>query len=99
MRLPAGQVLVYRDHRSPGVYVLLSGRIVADAPNPGGARGQRRLEASPGRPILLPRPEALDEPFGETWTVAERADALFLPRSLVHDSPDLRERLREISPR
>ncbi len=97
IRMAAGQVLVYREHRSPGVFMLISGKI--EVPD---ERGQRRpsphrAEALPGRPVLIPGPDTVDEPFSHTWAVTDAAEVLYLPRTLVHDDPDLRKRLRELA--
>ncbi len=97
MKMAAGQVLVYREHRSPGIFMVLSGRI--EVPD---ERGQRRpsphrAEALPGRPVLIPGPDTVDEPFSHTWAVTEAAEVLYLPRTLVHDDPALKKRLRELA--
>lgn len=97
LRMPAGQVLVYREHRSPGLFVLLSGRI--EVPEEKGQRrpSPHRAEAQPGRPVLLPRTEAIDERFTHTWAVADTADVIYLPRTLVHDDESLKTRLSELA--
>lgn len=97
LRMPKGQVLVYREHRSPGVFVVISGRI--EVPEERGHRrpSPHRVEALPGRPVLLPGPDAVEEPFSETWAVGDTADVLYLPRTLVNGSAELKTRLRELA--
>jgi quercetin dioxygenase-like cupin family protein len=97
LKMPPGQVLVYREHRSPGVFVVLSGRI--EVPEERGHRrpSPHRLEALPGRPVLIPGPDSVEEPFADTWAVGDTAEVLYLPRTLVHDNPDLKKRLRELA--
>ena len=96
LSLPVGQVLLYREHRPPGVFVVLSGAL--EIPRERGRRRPvpARLSGSPGRPALLPRPERLEEPSADTWTVAEQAEVLYLPRSLVNESSALRALLRRL---
>ena len=97
IRMAAGQVLVYREHRSPGVFLVISGRI--EVPDERGHRrpSPHRAEALPGRPVLIPGPDTVDEPFSHTWAVTDTAEVLYLPRTLVHDSPDLKKQLRQLA--
>ncbi len=79
LRLPAGQVLIYRGHTAPGVFVFLSGRVHF------GAHVWRSNDTY--QPLLIPEVSALDSPLPENVTVEDDATALFVPRSVV-----LRER-------
>lgn len=97
LKLPAGQVLLYREHAPPGVFVLISG--VIEVPEERGRRRPSpwRLEATASRPRLLPEPRRLLEPSPETWVVASDARVLYLPRTLVHEDPGLQDRLRALA--
>jgi len=76
LRLPAGQVLIYRGHQAPGVFVFLSGCIRS------GARVWRNNDAY--QPCLVvPEVSALDSPLPESVTIENDATALFVPRSVV----------------
>ena len=75
VRLPAGQVLIYRGHTAPGVFVFLSGCVHF------GARVWRSTDAY--QPFLIPEVSALDSPLPENVTVEDDATALFVPRSVV----------------
>jgi CBS domain-containing protein len=76
LRLPAGQVLIYRGHQAPGVFVFLSGCISS------GAREWRSKDAY--QPFLvIPEVSALDSPLPESVTIEDGATALYIPRSLV----------------
>ena len=73
---PAGQVLAYRGHQAPGVFVFLSGCIRS------GACVWRSNDAH--QPFLVPEVSDLDSPLPENVTIEEDATALFVPRSVVH---------------
>ena len=75
LRLPAGQVLIYRGHTAPGVFVFLSGCVHS------GARVWRSSDAY--QPFLVPEVSALHRPLPESVTVEDDATALFVPRSVV----------------
>ena len=75
LRLPAGQVLIYRGHTAPGVFVFLSGCVHF------GTRVWRSTDAY--QPFLIPEVSALDSPLPESVTIEEDATALFVPRSVV----------------
>ncbi len=75
LRLPASQVLIYRGHTAPGVFVFLSGCVRS------GARVWRSNDAY--QPFLIPAVSALDSPLPERVTVEDDATALFVPRSVV----------------
>ena len=89
LRLPAGQVLVYRGHQAPGVFVFLSGCIRS------GARVWRSNGAY--RPFLVPEVSALDSPLPESVTIEDDATALFVPRSVVLRELSVQQLLRFIA--
>lgn len=97
LRMPAGQVLVYQEHRSPGLFLLLSGRIEVPQERGHARPSPHRAEALPGRPVLLPGPDSIDDAFPSTWAVVDTAEVLYLPRTLVQDSPELKAQLRELT--
>ena len=97
LRLPPGQVLLYREHVPPGVFVLVSGIIEVPEERGHHRPSPWRLEALTSRPALLPDPAALEEPSPETWVVSEPARVLYLPRTLVQETPELQARLRTLA--
>ena len=89
LRLPAGQVLIYRGHTAPGVFVFMSGCIHR------GARVWRSRDAD--LPFLIPQVSALDSPLPESVTIEDDATALFVPRSVVLREPSVQQLLQIIA--
>ncbi len=89
LRLPAGQVLIYRGHTAPGVFVFMSGCIHR------GARVWRSRDAD--QPFLIPQVSALDSPLPESVTIEDDATALFVPRSVVLREPSVQQLLEIIA--
>ena len=95
LHLPAGQVLVYCEHRAPGVFVVVEGAVEL-----GQGRGRSgRQEARRGKPLVLPPPDRLAESFEETLVIAEDAELLFLPRTLVQSDTGVLSLLEKLGPR
>ncbi len=90
LRLPAGQVLIYRGHTAPGVFVFLSGCVHS------GARVWRSNDAHQTL-LVVPEVSALDSPLPESVTVEEDATALFIPRSVVLCEPSMQQLLQIIA--
>jgi CBS domain-containing protein len=86
LMLPAGQVLVYRGHQAPGVFVFLSGCIRT------GARVWRSNDAQ--QPFLVPEVSDLDSPLPESVSIENDATALFVPRSVVHRELSVKQLLQ-----
>jgi len=89
LRLPAGQVLIYRGHQAPGIFVFLSGCIRF------GARVWRNNDAD--HPFLVPAVSDLDSPLPESVTIENDATALFVPRSVVHRELSVQQLLQVIA--
>ncbi len=90
LRLPAGQVLIYRGHTAPGVFVFLSGCVHS------GARVWRSNDAYQTL-LVVPEVSALDSPLPESVTVEDDATALFVPRSVVLREPSMQQLLQIIA--
>jgi hypothetical protein len=90
LRLPAGQVLIYRGHTAPGVFVFLSGCVHS------GARVWRSNDADQSL-LVVPEVSALDSPLPESVTVEDDATALFVPRSVVLREPSVQQLLQIIA--
>ncbi len=90
LRLPAGQVLIYRGHTAPGVFVFMSGCIRH------GARVWRSNDADQSL-LVVPEVSALDTPLPESVTVEDDATAVFVPRSVVLLEPSMQQLLRIIA--
>ena len=90
LRLPAGQVLIYRGHTAPGVFVFLSGCVRS------GARVWRSNDAYQSL-LVVPEVSALDSPLPESVTIEDDATALFAPRSVVLREPSMQQLLRIIA--
>ena len=94
LRGHAGQVILYRTHYPPGVFVVLAGvvRVVSserrDGPRP------VRLDAGRG-PFAIPGPDQLDRRAAGSVELVTDADILFVPRSLVLSDEALRRCLVE----
>ena len=89
LRLPAGQVLIYRGHTAPGVFVFLSGCVHS------GARVWRSNDAD--QPLLVPEVSDLDSVLPESVTIEDDATALFVPRSVVLREPSMQQLLQIIA--
>jgi len=90
VRLSAGQVLIYRGHTAPGVFVFLSGCVHS------GARVWRSNDSD--QPFLVvPEVAALDSPLPESVTIEDDAAALFVPRSVVLREPSMQQLLQTIA--
>ena len=92
----AGQVLVYREHRAPGLFVLLEGAVDLGETRNG---GRHRQDARRRGPFMLPSLDRLGEPMDETLTIAEDAELLFVPGTLVQSDARVRSLLEGIEPR
>lgn len=90
LRLPAGQVLIYRGHTAPGVFVFLSGCVHS------GARVWRGNDAYQTL-LVVPEVSALDSPLPESVTVEDDATAIFVPRSVVLREPSMQQLLQIIA--
>ena len=90
LRLPAGQVLIYRGHTAPGVFVFLSGCVHS------GARVWRSNDAYQTL-LVVPEVSALDSPLPESVTIEDDATALFIPRSVVLCEPSMQQLLQIIA--
>lgn len=90
LRLPAGQVLIYRGHTAPGVFVFLSGCVHS------GARVWRGNDAYQTL-LVVPEVSALDSPLLESVTVEDDATAIFVPRSVVLREPSMQQLLQIIA--
>jgi len=88
LSLPAGQVLIYRGNKAPGVFIFLSGCV----------RSGSRIWRSNGihQPFLIPDASGLDSPFPENVTIEKDATALFLYRSVVLREISVRQLLEFI---
>jgi hypothetical protein len=85
LQLPAGQVLFYRGHLAPGVFVVLTGSVAREA------HGQE-AQVLPA-PRVLPLPGELGIRSVATLRIAADAEALFFARSRVTADPGLRSLL------
>ncbi len=88
--LRAGQVLIYRGHTAPGVFVFLSGCVRS------GARVWRSNDAYQSL-LVVPEVSALDSPLPESVTIEDDATALFVPRSVVLREPSMQKLLQIIA--
>lgn len=85
MKLPAGQVLLYRGHVPPGVFVALSGTLRMS-----GAGGP---DLALHAPCLVPDPHEMHRSCERTVVLSTDIHALFLPRSVVLTDPRIAARL------
>ena len=71
LSLPAGQVLIYRGNKAPGVFIFLSGCV----------RSGARVWRSDGthQPFLIPDASGLDSPFPENVTIEMMRPPYFSP--------------------
>jgi len=80
-RRPAGQVLVYAGQVPLSLFVVVDGAVRIDAPGAPGRGSVRR--AHPGRPLVLPPPEAIGEPAAADVVLAEDSELVFIPRGAL----------------
>lgn len=85
MVLPGGQVLLYAGHEPPGIFVVVRGTVRVDRPR----RGRYELDAREVS-FCLPEPRAIDDRARDEFSLAGETHLLYVPRSALHDDPDLR---------
>lgn len=93
--LRAGQVLYYRDHLPPGIFVLERGELDSDASGEGG----HRLPALPAGATarVLPHPADLGRRSPVTITAATDTTALFVPRSTIVAQDRIQRLLEQVA--
>ncbi|MCZ7582342.1 MAG: cyclic nucleotide-binding domain-containing protein [Deltaproteobacteria bacterium] len=87
--LPAGQVVAYRGHYAPGVYLLVQGTLELLMETNGGEPATRVLDARDGA-VAVPDPERFHEPLPWTVSVKKPSRLLFVPRSILFHDDDVR---------
>ncbi len=80
-RRPEGQVLVYAGQVPLSLFVVIEGAVRIDAPGVGGRGVVRR--ARPGRPLVLPPPDAIGKPAAADVMLAEDSELVFIPRGAI----------------
>ncbi len=89
LQLRGPQVLLYREHRPAGLYLLVGGAVSLDP----GEGPPERIEAARTGPCLLVALEELERPSPVAIAINERAELYFVPRSVLLARPTLRAAL------
>lgn len=86
------QVLLYRDHQPPGLFLLVGGAVSLDP----GEGPPEQIEAARSGPCLLTPLDELEGPSPVAIAISDRAELYFVPRSVLISRPALRAALATI---
>ncbi len=80
INIAAKQVLFYRGHLPPGLFILLRGAVSVDR----GVAGEETLQLdATQRPHLLPPLAQLEQPASGTVALVEDGELIYVPRSIA----------------
>jgi hypothetical protein len=86
LQLRGPQVLLYRDHQPPGLFLLVGGAVSLDP----GEGPPERVEAARSGPRLLTPLDELELPSPVAIAINDRAELYYVPRSVLLSRPALR---------